>query len=231
MGLRARDLAPSTLPPRTTSERGDRPRADSCFALAEQQSDEAGRASLLLVRSGHVVAVPVGSRSATIASVLRRPRDDAVHRAGSVASVAPAGRASLLSKTHDDAPGALPAPQWSAAPGAPKRRSRQRRRGSGRQAGSNPLWEPLSPIWESATIRSPRRPSVLTNTPRTGMSKASARPSGDHRDARRSGCARVGARALRACSRGTFRRSAAGRAGARAPGACRSATSPGRCPR
>jgi hypothetical protein len=37
------------LPPRTTNERADRPRPNCCFVLAEQSSEEAGAAQLVVV--------------------------------------------------------------------------------------------------------------------------------------------------------------------------------------
>jgi hypothetical protein len=48
---RARRGQPPRRSQGTTSERADRPRADSCFALAEQESGTAGPAQLVLVRS------------------------------------------------------------------------------------------------------------------------------------------------------------------------------------
>ena len=41
---------------RTTSESADRSHADTCIAVAEQASDEAGPARLVLVRSSHAAA-------------------------------------------------------------------------------------------------------------------------------------------------------------------------------
>jgi len=54
------------FPLRTSNERADERRADCCFALAEQSSQEAGPAQLVLVRCGHEVSGDAGSRSAAV---------------------------------------------------------------------------------------------------------------------------------------------------------------------
>jgi hypothetical protein len=60
---------------RTTSERADRPRADSCFALVEQPLDEVGAAQLVLVPCERLLPrreTLAARRKEQRASVLRR---------------------------------------------------------------------------------------------------------------------------------------------------------------
>ena len=54
---------------RTTCERAHRPRAHPCFALAEQSSEDAAPAQLVVVRSEHVVGGEAGTARAGEAGV------------------------------------------------------------------------------------------------------------------------------------------------------------------
>jgi hypothetical protein len=77
---------------RTTSDSADRSGADACFALAQQASEQAGPARLVLVPSERALCASRDARSSREAA----PRHDVAYQAASFAAVVERGSAGRL---------------------------------------------------------------------------------------------------------------------------------------